>query len=148
MYFVLGLQGVLRDHCATRPLSGNRRRGLPSESRRDREGKVGMPDPSFEGLPGADLVVMGLADLERGVESIEALLVAIGEPRLRWNGISVPATASHLTEPERRLYRKLAAIHGNGAHSQYNALIRRLVSFEHALEHRRSRERRLANPSR
>ena len=34
--------------------------------------------------------------------------------------------------PEDRLYEKLAAQHGNAAHSRYNALIRRLVSFEHA----------------
>ena len=36
--------------------------------------------------------------------------------------------------PEHRLYDLLAATHGDGAHSQYNALIRRLVSFERAAE--------------
>lgn len=34
--------------------------------------------------------------------------------------------------PEDRLYARLAEEYGNGAHSKYNALIRRLVSFERA----------------
>jgi hypothetical protein len=33
-------------------------------------------------LPGADLIERGLADLARGVESVESLLVSIGAPRL------------------------------------------------------------------
>jgi hypothetical protein len=36
-----------------------------------------------DALPGADLIRRGLADLERGVESIPALLVLVGAPRLR-----------------------------------------------------------------
>ena len=56
-------------------------------------------------LPGADLVRNGVADLAKGVESIEALLVSIGAPRLRALGISV---VNPLPEPERRLYARLA----------------------------------------
>jgi hypothetical protein len=82
------------------------------------------------GLPGADLIDTGLADLARGIESIPALLVAIGAPRLSQLGISVPRGAS---EPEHRLYALLAADDSDSAHSRYNALIRRLVSFERAL---------------
>jgi len=52
-------------------------------------------------LPGADLVEAGLADLARGVESVPALLVAIGPPRLRQLGVMVPATPD---QPEHRLY--------------------------------------------
>ena len=37
---------------------------------------------------------------------------------------------------DHRLYHLLGAIHGHEAHSQYNALIRQLVSFERALEQR------------
>ena len=84
-----------------------------------------------ETLPAADLVRAGLRDIENGVESIEALLVQIGAPRLRALGFDVVDAAPY---PEDRLYAKLAAIHGNAAHSQYNALIRRLVSFERAVE--------------
>ena len=41
-------------------------------------------------LPGHEPVGKGLDDLGRGVESNEALLVSIGEPRLRQAGIEVP----------------------------------------------------------
>lgn len=84
-----------------------------------------------DALPGADLIREGLRDLANGVESVPALLVLVGAPRLRRIGFDVPDTDFF---PEDRLYQKLAAIHGDGAHSQYNALIRRLVSFERAAE--------------
>ena len=82
-------------------------------------------------LPGADLVQRGLEDLARGGATIEAFLVSVGAPRLRLAGVDVP---SPLSDPEHRLYHALSLKHGNDAHSKYNALIRRLVSFEHALE--------------
>ena len=83
------------------------------------------------GLPGADLVRKGTADLERGVESIEALLVSIGAPRLSRLGFEV---CSPIPSPEHRLYALLAAEDAGTAHSRYNALVRRLVSFERAAE--------------
>jgi hypothetical protein len=83
----------------------------------------------FSSLPGADLVERGLLDLERGVESVEALLVSIGAHRLSAVGL-VPATT--IDSPEHRLYELLAAEGSDSAHSRYNALIRRLVSFERA----------------
>ena len=84
-----------------------------------------------DALPGADLIREGLRDLETGVESVPALLVLVGAPRLRRLGFDVPDTPYF---PEDRLYERLAEQHGDGAHSQYNALIRRLVSFERAAE--------------
>ena len=84
-----------------------------------------------DALPGADLVRAGLRDIENGVESIEALLVQVGAPRLRRLGFDVADAAPY---PEDRLYEKLSKEHGNAAHSKYNALIRRLVSFERAME--------------
>jgi len=36
--------------------------------------------------------------------------------------------------PEHRLYLKLAETDGDSAHSHYNALVQRLVSFENAAE--------------
>jgi hypothetical protein len=82
-------------------------------------------------LPGKELIERGLTDLERGVESIESLLVSIGAPRLRALGVHVPEKT--FVKPELRLYDKLAYEYGNGAHSRYNALVRRLVSYERAL---------------
>ena len=84
----------------------------------------------FSGLPGQDLIAAGLADLARGIESEEALLVSIGAPRLRALGLDVPLSPD---DPEHRLYRRLAAIDPDAAHSRYNALVRRLVSFERSL---------------
>jgi hypothetical protein len=82
------------------------------------------------GLPGAELIEAGLADLACHVESVPALLVAIGAPRLRQLGIAVPET---LHNPEHRLYALLAQHDSDSAHGRYNALIRRLVSYERAL---------------
>ena len=82
-------------------------------------------------LPGEDLIEIGLKDLSDGVESVPALLVSIGAPRLRRAGIRVPRPFS---SPERRLYTLLEKTSGDAAHERYNALIRRLVSYERAVE--------------
>jgi hypothetical protein len=83
-------------------------------------------------LPGSELVLKGLRDLEEGVESAESLLVLIGAPKLRSLGVAVPAH-QHATSPEHRLYDRLEAEDVPTAHSRYNALVRRLVSFERGL---------------
>jgi len=88
----------------------------------------------FEALPGGDLVCQGLADLRRGVESIPALLVLSGGPRLRRLAIDVPIVEPSAPLPEHRLYQLLAATYGNAAHNRYNALQRRLVSFARAAQ--------------
>jgi hypothetical protein len=79
--------------------------------------------------PGADLVKQGTEDLASGRESAEALLVSVGAPRLRSVGIELSAP---IASPEHKLYALLASEKGDAAHSAYNALIRRLVSFERA----------------
>jgi len=84
-----------------------------------------------DALPGAELIREGLRDLALGVESIPALLVLVGAPRLRRLGFDVPDTPYY---PEDRLYAKLAESDSDSAHSRYNALIRLLVSFERASE--------------
>ncbi len=84
-----------------------------------------------DALPGAELIRAGLDDLAHDLESIPALLVLIGAPRLRRLGFDVPDTPFF---PEDRLYAKLAAEDSDSAHSRYNALIRTLISFERAAE--------------
>ena len=86
----------------------------------------------FRTLPGADLIQEGIEDLKAGVESPEALLVAIGAARLRRLGVLMPNPPFDF--PERRLYQALSRPDPDRAHSRYNALIRRLVSFERAAE--------------
>jgi len=88
--------------------------------------------PNLTALPGGDLVVAGLRDLRAGIESIEAALVQIGATNLRAHGLDVPSVEARRS-PEHALYSLLAPKYGNAAHSQYNALLRKLVSFERAL---------------
>jgi hypothetical protein len=81
-------------------------------------------------LPGNDLIVTGIEDLQCSRETIPALLVAIGAPKLRSLGLELPENLP--SNPEHRLYDLLAASESDSAHSRYNALIRKLVSFERA----------------
>ncbi len=87
---------------------------------------------AFAGLPGADLVERGVSDLDAGRRSVEALLVSRATTRLRACGVVVPEP---IPDADRKLYVLLAKTEGDGAHSAYNALTRRLVSFMHAAEH-------------
>jgi hypothetical protein len=90
-------------------------------------------------LPGAEIVVKGLEDLALGTESPEAAAVQMASTRLRHAGLAVPPTAARDRPAAHRLYELLAADHGAAAHSRYNAVVRRLVSFARALENARSR---------
>jgi hypothetical protein len=83
-------------------------------------------------LPGYDLVEQGIKDLADGRETVPALLVCIGAPRLRRLGLAIPHNT--YPSPELRLYQKLRDENADASHSRYNALIRRLVSFERAAE--------------
>ena len=76
----------------------------------------------------------GLEALHRGEMTVEALLVLVGAPRLRAAGLDVPSTSPADTSPEIALYVAIERRHPTDAHSRYSALIRRLVSFERALE--------------
>jgi hypothetical protein len=105
------------------PSGGNREAGY-------RQGVRMRKRPAAD-LPGADLIAAGLDDLERGVESVEALLVSIGAPRLATLGFDVSRV---LSDPEDKLYELLAREEPDAAHSRYNALIRQLVSFERGAE--------------
>lgn len=80
-------------------------------------------------LPGVELVREGIADLAFARETECALLVSIAAPRLQLLGVRLPPTLPHA---ETRLQLRLLATHGNGAHARYNALVRRMVSFQRA----------------
>ena len=70
-------------------------------------------------LPGGDLI-----------DSNAALLLSIGAPRLARAGIRVP---DPIRDPEHPLYKRLHREDPRTAHSRYNALIRRLGSFERGI---------------
>ncbi|HEY3135068.1 MAG TPA: hypothetical protein VGL29_03350 [Blastocatellia bacterium] len=85
-----------------------------------------------DALPGNELIESGVEDLREGRETVAALLVAVGAPRLKRLGINLPDSLPE--NPEHRLYDLLEREGSDSAHSRYNALIRRLVSFERAAE--------------
>ena len=94
-----------------------------------------LDEATLATLPGGEFLGPGLEDLRSGTPSIEALLLLIGRSRLRAAGIDVPTTLALPPDgPELALYALLQREHGDEAHSRYNALIRRLVSLERALE--------------
>lgn len=82
-------------------------------------------------LPGAELVERGLADLRARRETRASLLVSIAANRLVASGHDV---AQPFPDAELRLYELLARDDPDGAHGAYNALLRRLVSYERAVE--------------
>ena len=83
-------------------------------------------------LPAEELIETGVRDLGEGRETLAALLVAVGAPRLRRLGVELPTLLPE--NPEHRLYALLAQDGSDSAHSRYNALIRKLVSYERAAE--------------
>jgi hypothetical protein len=97
--------------------------------------------PDIDGLPGSEIIISGLADLAESRVTEASLLVLIAGPNLRRHGIDVAeigvdgvGESADVDPPyEHRLYDLLVAEHGRSAYSRYNSLIRRLVSFEHAL---------------
>jgi len=83
-------------------------------------------------FPGGELIRRGLDDLVEARESAEAFLVLIGAPRLRRLGFDIPEVKG--IPPEHQLYDLLTRLDPDAALSHYNALIRRLVRFERAVE--------------
>jgi hypothetical protein len=92
--------------------------------------RFGNPRLAALGLPGGDLVDRGLDDMAAGRETNESLLVALAAPRLRREGVPVPAVPWR--DPDHRLYRRLEASEGDLAHARFLALVRQVVSFSDA----------------
>jgi len=92
----------------------------------------------LEGLPGAENVEHGLADLRAGRSSWQALLVATAAGRLRGLGVPVPQGAEQIGEPELALYEALGG-ECDDPYYRYNAVRRELDSFISALEARHFR---------
>lgn len=96
-----------------------------------------MPDRSLKSLPGAEIVLPGLADLEAGRESVNASAVRAAAPRLRRAGLNPPSEAGDVPAAH-ELYRQLSDELGDAAHSRYNAILARVTSFAGAAERARS----------
>ncbi|WP_395747020.1 hypothetical protein [Prosthecobacter sp.] len=89
---------------------------------------------TLDQLPGEDLIRRGLADYSEGRITPESCLLAVGWSRLQRSGLPMPVSSpARFPEPEMQLYALLCAEKGD-AYSRYNALVRRLISFEQAME--------------
>jgi hypothetical protein len=88
---------------------------------------------SIHDLPGAEIILPGLSDLQSGnCNTIGALLIAIAATRLTEAGFDIHNNRL-APEPELTLYALLQQ-EREDAYSHYNALLNRLNSFCNALE--------------
>jgi hypothetical protein len=88
----------------------------------------------LETLPGWEIVSLGLADASKGRVTPASCAVWIARARLGRDGLLEDSLLKDRIEnPEDVLYDLLRQEGGN-AYGRYNALLRRLVKFEHALD--------------
>lgn len=92
-----------------------------------------MSNELLEKLPGAEIVLPGLADLQDGRTSVNASAVQSAAPRLRRAGLNAPSAEGGVPAAH-QLYRQLSRELGNGAHARYNAILGRVASFAGAAE--------------
>lgn len=95
-----------------------------------------MPPTDLNSLPGAEIVLPGIADLEAGRDSVNAIAVRCAATRLRNLGLNAPAVEADVPAAH-RLYSRLSDELGDAAHSRYNAILRRVASFAGAAERAR-----------
>jgi hypothetical protein len=95
-----------------------------------------MPEQELDRLPGAEIVLPGIEDLEAGRETLNALAVSAAATKL---GVSDLVTTAKAEEPAaHRLYQRLNAEVGDAAHSRYNAILSRVASFARVAGHARA----------
>jgi len=82
------------------------------------------------GLPGGAEIDRGLDALAAGRATVESLCVSLAAPRLRREGIPLPAAT--FADADRRLYRLLERTEGALAHARYLARLRQIASFADA----------------
>jgi hypothetical protein len=101
------------------------------------EGMGSHAGADLHDLPGADLVLQGIEDLEHGRDTVAAALASMAAPRLGSVGFEIPP-AEDGPPAGHRLYELLSAGDAATAHSRYNALVARMVSFARAAERAQS----------
>lgn len=92
-----------------------------------------MADEAYKRLPGAEIVLGGLADIEAGRRSVNASAVQCAAPRLRRIGLEAPSAEGEVPAAH-DLYGQLRDEYGDAAHSRYNAILARVASFAGAAE--------------
>jgi hypothetical protein len=95
-----------------------------------------MSDDFYSHLPGGDRIRAGVADMAAMRCTADALLVEIAAQKLRELGVPVPMVSlvpAGVPDAEHALYFKLGETESD-PYPAYNARLRELVSFAHALE--------------
>jgi hypothetical protein len=88
----------------------------------------------FSSLPGAEIVLAGIKDIEVGRRSVNAAAVRLASSRLRQLGLNAPV-ADDETPAAHQLFHQLSEDLGdNAAHARYNAILERVASFARAAE--------------
>jgi len=95
-----------------------------------------MESQPLEKLPGAEIVLAGIADLKEGRMSTNALAVQSAAPRLRSLGFEARSAEGEVPAAH-QLYQDLHRELGDAAHSRYNAILSRVASFARAAERAR-----------
>lgn len=111
-----------------------------------------LDEGPFAYLPAGRILDQGLGDIDRGLPTLEALLVAMAWPRLEPLGLVSRAALEPLRsldgdDFELRAYRLLAERMGDDAHGRFLALSAELESALNALE-REQRKRDRSEPVR
>jgi hypothetical protein len=96
---------------------------------------------AYAGLPGAEWILRGVAELIRGQLSPEALCVAGAANLLRDLEVPIPASTVLPKDPEIRFYLSLEG-KTDDPYGRYNAMRRELDSFASALYSRLRHARR------
>lgn len=94
-----------------------------------------MSQQELDRLPGAEIVLPGIEDLEAGRETVNSLAVRAAASRLGVQGLVDDDAAEPAAH---RLYLRLSSELGDGAHSRYNAILARVASFARAAGHARA----------
>jgi hypothetical protein len=97
-----------------------------------------IPRFSLSDLPGADIILPGLEDYAAGRLTKGSLLVRIGRPRFAAVGLldGMPPAPALDRDAEHLLYELLCRELKRNAYPEYRSLLRLLVSFENAADHR------------
>jgi len=114
-------------------MNAERRREIAQRAASSRWIRARFGASSFAelGLPGGEIVDAGLAHLADGTVSPESFAVSLAAPRLRREGVPLPAHSVH-TDPEDRLYALLSTTAGDLAHARYAAYLDQMTSFADA----------------
>lgn len=95
---------------------------------------MSLTGSDLESLPGAEIVLPGVEDLQRGRDTIDAAAVLIASRRLGSAGVALPPSPDRNGEPGHHLFGLLIEADTPDPHSRYNAILRRIDSFARALE--------------